>query len=151
MERYDYISGHFCVLLVLLCCSVRLGSVCCLKRYSPLKENLVTSACIERALVSKKAWIVGSSSTLGRKELYNWILVHSFCTIWSSPTRICIVNGRKDDICVTTAEVPDIGSALVELLFSGVVSHFTCLNSVCVILWVGCGNGTAFFCRFEYL
>ena len=80
MERYDYISGHFCVLLVLLCCSVRLGSVCCLKRYSPLKEKSVTSACIERALVSKKAWIVGSSSTLGRKELYDWILVHSYCT-----------------------------------------------------------------------
>ena len=25
------------------------------------------------------------------------------------------------------------------------MSHFTCLNSVCVIFWVGCVNGTTFF------
>ena len=25
------------------------------------------------------------------------------------------------------------------------MSHFTCLNSVCVIFWVDCVNGTTFF------
>ena len=54
MERYGYISGHFLCfissLLLLFSYICRFGSVCYLKRYSPLKENSVTSACIERAL-----------------------------------------------------------------------------------------------------